>query len=369
MKKISLATAALALTASLGAYAAVPTDAQPFQVVVPNLKSGLEVTLEGLLLRPSNSDLDYAATDTLGFVINPVVPSIAFTNPKNVNSIDPGYNFGFRIGLGYIFQDSGNDVQLNWTHFDQSDDDNVTAGPGQFLVTKFGLILPNLTNFGIPSTLTASGNVDSKLDAIDLDVGQYLDVGTRLRMRLFGGLRFARVESNVSDFYSAAYQVPTLPPTNILFTESDNLNSKFSGVGPRFGVDTSYHIGNCFGIVAHIAGALLVGSTDTDTQQNWALAVNTVPGTVFTSQLNTDSDNTTRVVPAFDAKLGLDYTYIFANQSQLSLEAGYQWTQYIDAVDRLNNSLVDGVVGLGTVTRTTSSVGFDGPYLTLNWKV
>ena len=147
------------------------------------------------------------------------------------------------------------------------------------------------------------------------------------------------------------------------------LNSKFTGVGPRFGLDTSYHLGNCFGVVGHVAGALLVGNTKNDnSQQNFALAITPTPGTVFTSQVNTSSDSVTRVVPALDAKLGLDYTYIFENQSMLSLEAGYQWTQYIDAVDRLSNTAVAGV-GVGAVTRTTSSIGFDGPYLTLNWKV
>lgn len=368
MKKISLALATAGLTASLGAYAAVPTDAQPFQVVVPNLKGGLEVTLEGLLLRPSTSDLDYAATNTLGFTFNPVVPSIAFTNPKSLQSIDPDYNFGFRVGLGYVFPDSGNDVQLNWTHFDHSDSDSVATLPGQSLVTQFGLVLPDLTNFGVPSTITGNGDLSTKYDAVDLDAGQFLDIGTRLRVRMFGGLRFARVQSNVSDFYSAAYQVNVVPPVTLLFTETDNLNSKFTGVGPRFGLDTSYHIANCFGIVGHVAGALLVGNTKTDTNQYFAFAVSPAPGTVFTSQLNTDTDSSTRVVPALDAKLGLDYTYIFENQSMLSLEAGYQWTQYIDAVDRINNNAINAI-GLGTVTRTTSSVGFDGPYLTLNWKV
>ena len=113
----------------------------------------------------------------------------------------------------------------------------------------------------------------------------------------------------------------------------------------------------------------VVGSVDDDTSQNLALAVTPNPGTVFTSQVNTNTDNTTRVVPTFDAKLGLDYTYIFENQSMLTLEAGYQWTQYINAVDTLSTTPIVGAVGLGSVTRTTSSVGYDGPYLTLNWKV
>lgn len=377
MKIKLLALATTTLAASLGAYAAVPTDAQPFQVVVPNLKSGVEVTLEGLLLRPSNSDLDYTTNSTPTIALTGGDLPVEITNNQTVSQVNPKYNFGFRVGLGYVFPDSGNDVQLNWTHFSKSSDDSVTAAPGSFLVTDLDVPLPSLSSpvVGPNDTVsnafnpTASSSVDFKYDAVDLDAGQYLDIGTRLRVRMFGGLRFARVESDRTDTYSAAYNYVSNETGDFVaqasYDETDNLDSKFNGVGPRMGFDTSYHIANCFGIVGHFAGALLVGSVDTTTNSNVVLGFNPDPGVLADINVNTSSnDNVTRVVPAFDAKLGLDYTYIFDNQSTLSLEIGYQWTQYIDAVDRLNESAVPGVV-----TRTTSSVGFDGPYLTLNWKV
>ena len=55
MKKF-LVLATAGLSASLGAYAAIPTDAKPFQVIVPNIKAGPEIILEGLLLRPHNDE-------------------------------------------------------------------------------------------------------------------------------------------------------------------------------------------------------------------------------------------------------------------------------------------------------------------------
>jgi hypothetical protein len=48
MKKF-LVLAAAGLSASLGAYAAIPTDAKPFQVIVPNIKAGPEIILEGVV--------------------------------------------------------------------------------------------------------------------------------------------------------------------------------------------------------------------------------------------------------------------------------------------------------------------------------
>lgn len=368
MKKFSLVLATAGLTASLGAYAALPTTAQPFQLEIPNLKPGLEVTLEGLLLRPTNSDMDYAQIQSFDFT----APPITFTTNNSVQSVQPGMDFGFRVGLGYVFADSGNDVQLNWTHFDHSNDDSTAAGPGQVLVTQIGFPLFNLT--GLPfitsSSVTGTSTVDNQYNAIDLDVGQYVNVGTRLQMRFFGGLRAAQVKQNTTDSYDTAtgIDLPFIVPFNVYTNETDTFNSKFTGIGPRFGVDTSYEVWHCFGVVAHLAGALLVGQVDTSTTNTVSLVtdntnINNFLGLPATTTLNTSTDNVDRVVPAFDAKLGIDYTWEFRNRSSLSLEAGYQVTQYIDAVDNLNYTLLNGV------QRQTSSVGYDGPYLSLNFHV
>lgn len=379
MKKFSLAIATAALTASLGAYAALPTTAAPFQLEIPNLKAGLEVTLEGNLLRPTNSNLDYVGVDSFAFSGVFAPGPWTFNTAQQVNSVQPGYDFGFRVGLGYVFPNSGNDVQLNWTHFDNSYDATTFGGPNATLITGAGIPLITPTGvfgFDIPSSISATSNLDVKMDAVDLDVGQYVNIGTRLQMRFFGGLRAARVENNKTNSYSAVYDVSDVfanpVGTNIFsYNEVDVLNSKFRGIGPRFGIDSSYHVWNCFGIVAHVAAAMLVGDVDTTTtgtsviDLNPNLGLGVLPLTT-TSATNTDDSN--RIVPAFDAKLGIDYTWEFQNRSSLSIEAGWQVTQYIDAVDQYNNNIGNGF-GLGNNDQSTTSIGFDGPYLSLNFHV
>jgi hypothetical protein len=404
-KKFPLALATAGLTASLGAFAAMPTDAAPFQLVVPNLKSGIDITLEGLYLQPTNSDLDYAAVATTNSAgLNNVNGNNAvITNNTNVQTVDPDYNFGFRVGLGYTFEDSGNDVQLAWTHFNHTDSDSVTPDYGSVLSTRYGVGAPlfyahNLSQIGGTDVndVHASSDVKTKLDSVDLDVGQYVDVGTRLRLRMFAGLRFAEVTSDMANTYSANHvhsAVGTKPPetttTDTVLVE--NYNSKFTGIGPRVGVDSVYHIGNCFGIVAHAAVALLVGEVESDSNGSFNSVRTTTGGapdvTVNLTDLDgdgsltvigtLDSNDSSRVVPVLDAKLGLNYSHAFENESILTIEGGYQATQYIDAVDRLDGSAsgVSASPQAGPVaasvqsSRTTSSVGFNGPYLSLNWKV
>ncbi len=216
MSKLTISVAAATLAASLGAYAALPTGAAPFQVVVPNLKSGVEFTLEGLYVQPTNSDLDY--------VTSVVTPTTGNTN-TNLSNVDPDYDFGFRVGLGYIFPDSGNDVQASWTHFSHSSSDSTGfAGLGIDAVTRSGNTLP--VGDTATDTLTANSNADFKYDAVDLDVGQYISVGTRLQTRLFAGLRYAQVKSNLTDTYAGSFTSGVATP----FSDVEFYNSKFNGL-------------------------------------------------------------------------------------------------------------------------------------------
>lgn len=230
--------------------------------------------------------------------------------------------------------------------------------------------------------LQTSSDVKTQLDAIDLDVGQYVDVGTRLEMRLFAGLRFAEVRSDQT--INSAYEIPGVNAVAIgAVADREELNSKFTGVGPRVGIDSVYHIGNCFGIVGHASMSLLVGQTQNNGNRNIDMAPLPDNEDLPNRSLHSDTnvDDSTRVVPALDAKLGLNYSHEFDNESVLTLEGGYQVTQYIDAVDRIDSGVDaleivhEGVSGDGPLaipanaTRTTHSVGFHGPYLSLNWKV
>ncbi len=316
MKKITLSLIAAGLATASSAYAAVPTGAAPFQVVVPNLQHGVNFTLEGLYLQPSNSDLTYSSSTT----------SSGSADTANSNSVQPSYALGFGVGLGYVFPQSGNDIQAHWQHFNQSTTNTTNE--------------TDSSDEGV-SAISASSDTTFKFDTIDLDVGQYLSIGTRLQTRLFAGLRYVNLQNNTTNTYT--------DPVNAIKSFSEVIDSKFQGAGPRIGVDTSYHVKDCFGVVAHLATALLVGRT-TDSTNYYG---------TDGSSLSLEPDNQTRVVPSLDAKLGFNYTVGFKNgTSNMTIEAGYQVTQYVDAIDKIQEN--------GT---TTSSVGFNGPYLSLNFKI
>lgn len=361
MKNLAFFLGSASLIGCIGAYAAVPTGAAPFQVMIPNLPSGLEITLEGLLLQPTNSDLGYVP-DAFLTSINP--------NTISMPAVDPGYNFGFRVGLGYVFPNSGNDVQLNWTHFYSNTNDTTTNNLESQPIVTF---VP-----AINESTTVTSNTNFTYDAIDLDVGQYLSIGTRLSARFFTGLRFAQLQ-NDEDFNGTGTVLPpgVVSSSNVPdITTVSSMTSKFTGFGPRLGVETHYRVAHHFGVISQIAAALLVGRVESSSTFNptFALFNNAFPSSL---DVTVNAPNTTRIVPAFDAKLGVDYSIPFRNNtSRFSVELGYQVTQYIDALDKVHITTAGQVVtaannsiALNSYNTTTSSVGFNGPYLSIHFKI
>lgn len=359
MKKTTLSLVAAALAAaSLGAYAAAPTGAAPFQVNIPNMKNGVTIKLEGLYLQPTSSNLSNLNYLSSASFVD--FSSLAGTGATY--AVDPDYALAFSLGLGYIFPNSGNDVQINWTHFDNDSDNSTVIGPDNIIS---GPVIAGFTDslFTVDEDqqFTGIGSADFHYDAVDLDVGQYVALGSRLMTRFYAGLRYAQVKDDLTNTYSF---IDSEEEFNL--SEVNVFNSKFTGIGPRVGIDTNYHVANCFGVAAHLAAGLLVGQTESNASFNQTFTVEEEEDEVDVESIsfNVVNDEQNRVVPVFDAKLGVNYTVHFNNgQSAALIEAGYQATEFVDAVDRFTVSGVNGNVF------ETSGVGFNGPYLTLYFTI
>src|SRR5262249_40629597 len=136
-------------------------------------------------------------------------------------------------------------------------------------------------------------------------------------------------------------------------------------IGPRLGVDGRYCLCSGFGIDANLSSSLLIGTADS---RYHAARVVTTP-TTTTTLFEAKNGSRNRVVPVLEAKLGVDYTRIIdcRCKSSIVFEAGYQVTNYFNAVDRprvLNATVVTPATA-GTqfvYQNTTSDVAFDGPY-------
>lgn len=355
MKRITIALATIGF--SVGAISALPAATDPTVVMVPQLPGGIFVggSVYYFEARPNNSDLDYAS-------VNFGTSSTFFSELKEVK---PEYDWGWGVNVGYIFPNTGNDVNLSYLNLDSDDTSHIAVSTTSPLFAFVTPVISQITALGFSGTFfAAAAKAEYDIDQVDLTAGQYIDIGCRLIAHPYAGLRWARVDRDLDALFVAATPTP-VEITPIFATQEE---SNYSGIGPIMGMDASYFIYMGLGVVGHFDGALLVGNIDSETDTLFTGTIGETPVNI-TNLFKFKIDDSTRVVPVLDGKLGIDYTFLFTNSdnSSLTLEAGWLVSHYFNVVDRIS-SVSRGVVGttpLNLLGRRTSDLGLQGPYVSL----
>lgn len=297
MKKTAIAV--LALGSSAVFAGTMGPVCAPGNVTVPCESTAWDFGITALYLQPTYSG-DFAYVDATATVVDGVTNVL-------YRDLDSDWNWGFKLEGSYHFG-TGNDMNINWYHFSG---DTTVAGV-----------------FGADSAYV---DLDAKWDAVNVEFGQHVDFGDMKNIRFHGGVQFARIEHDLDVMFGG-----------VLFDQV--AETRFSGFGPRAGVDMSYDFGNGLGIYANTAGALLVGTSKFVEGGTPAVANLYVYG------------QRTAVVPELEAKLGAKYGYAMPS-GNLSLDAGYMWVNYFNAQDYVDD--------FGTVAQTDFAV--NGPYIGLKW--
>lgn len=330
----------------------------PFEVAIPNILSGLDITLQGLYLQPSASDAGQKTYVAYSF--GPLSPPLMVTNVA-VAAPEPGHQLGFLIGLGYTFPETGEDVRAEWSHLQKTADGSVSLTP---ISDQFINVQPpagSSINFNTPEqNFQATTTTTDHYDAIDLNVGQYINMGNRLVTRLFAGLRLARIEHDEDVTYTGTGA--TGPNFTGPFEQTYSVTSHFTGLGPMGGASVIYDFCYGFGVSGVFDLGVLVGTTD---NSNDYTRINIDNGMeVSDGQFSSGTESRTITVPFFDAKLGANYTMLFSGACRLRFDAGYQVTQYIDISDTLFYLEAD------TATlQNPTTMSYSGLYFGLNLKV
>lgn len=366
MKRISAIIAIASLSTSAFALFLPSPDLEYFQdhiVSVPNLDGGFYLTAGGFYLRTLNSDLSYQ-TITGNTVLGGTLADLPLLG--GIKTIEPGEEWGYLIGVGYTFPNTGNDIGVDWFHFDT----NTIKAPTTFTIGAFNTVPGQFI-------LTESNAQTSfRTDVVNLKWGQFVNVGNRILFHPFAGVSYGDFRREFDTQVAWALIGPEGVTNNSVSFVQQKINSEFEGIGPTAGIDSHYVLGFDLGLVANVAGSLLIGNTRTNGAYTQAGDAETLPPFIFL--VNTPSHSLVRVVPALDAKFGLDFSHRIYN-SRLTLEAGYRIDHYFNVFERINQDAATSQVLNGfpspvfsifivpPLLSKTSDLGFNGPYASLTF--
>jgi Legionella pneumophila major outer membrane protein precursor len=249
---------------------------------------------------------------------------------------------GFRVEGGYHFG-TGNDITLNWIYFSKTSRRNVTPFNNPLLLADNDNLNAILGNAFGSGPFPSAESVKSQFNAVNLEFGQLAHWGERVSTRFHAGLQYVSIKRDRSHYNSSAVGAFDIVIGDIQIGRVDLANSggisfeqKFSGIGPRLGLDTYYTFGESnFSLVGK--GAVAVLAADTRVRngigQTNLLVDFTPTGGAATRLLNLTNNvtipnaRTRTLTVGLEAKLGVEYAYPLAS-GDLIFEGGYQWAAY-----------------------------------------
>jgi hypothetical protein len=146
------------------------------------------------------------------------------------------------------------------------------------------------------------------------------------------------------------------------------------GIGPQVGVNFLYNLCRGLQLTGEGTASLLVGNLKNHTCYQSVSPALAEVGITPPNVQSTHVRNRTQVVPAFEGRLGIAYSFAFCHCS-VDLDAGYRIWIYLNAIQSVDIGsevvtppVVPDTVGVfaRTFQRTLSNFALAGPYLTLN---
>jgi hypothetical protein len=325
------------------AYIPLPRKAEALtDINVPRKSPRFEISGSLAYLQPGAGNLEYGTLTT----------PLPLVSPSWANqSLNPNFSPAFSIGVRYIAHAS-NDFELNWTHLNNTTNGSFFASPTQMVGPPYS-IGPETNDYK-----DAFGTVKTAYDAVNLAAGHTFCDACEFQLRAFGGVGIARIGQDLTGLFESPGGAASATNTN---------HSRFTGAGPRLGMEGQYALGD-FRLIGELATAALVG-----TEQSSINFTTVSPVAGLNNQVLT-SPNATRVIPNIDARLAAAYIFPPSLYGVFKVEVGYRASVYLDAVSQYTLTQVPTMlilpptgIYLATQLHSQSSFVDQGPYVTAKW--
>lgn len=249
-----------------------------------------------------------------------------------VQSLEGGWDSGFRIGGGWQFTQDGWDVQGRYTFYHAQMDQSVQRA-------ERGSLFATLTH---PSSLVefdhAHAQGEVQLHVVDLEIGKRLEVTEDLSLRVFAGPRYANLQQQLCVQY-----------TREAFRDLVYRPNCFDGAGVRVGGETQLLLLEQVGLYARGSVSLLTGS-------GCARAVEIINGYAIADI----HESYTRLIPIVDLGLGVS-----VQRGGWRVTVGYEFMSWMNVLERFE--FADDAHPARLI-RTTNDLGLDGLVLRAEWR-
>ncbi|MBS0622054.1 MAG: hypothetical protein JSR80_03750 [Verrucomicrobia bacterium] len=277
--------------------------------------------------------------DTCGWQWGTSIPN---TTQSDALTLNPSYASGARLLFGWHQHCS--ELLFRWWSIDSTSTTHALRPFGTTTPADFSLFgLPDSPGGGIWEE--ALSRLRFSYSVLELRFAQYLKKRGKCLLQTFANIRWARFEEKLE--INAKASLPSAPGAFHLAVFEERCS--FNGVGLGVGLSGQYCFVQC-----------LFLSLD--------LNVMAIPGTLKMPRLRTIYDPdfgfqgpmveynvTSRVVPAFDARLVLNHSWCW-KRAKFCSELGWEINAYFNALTRTQSNLT---------VRNTQDLSFSGPFVGL----
>jgi hypothetical protein len=269
--------------------------------------------------QPIQENLEIGIANTL-----PASGAGVLTTGVNGNVINMDFNYkpGFKVGFGGNFDYDGWDLRLEYTWFHNTNSQSSNGPTGGNILPMFGHpdLMTSISTFGIYDTASANWNL--KMDIIDLDLGRWHYVGTKLVCHPVFGVRADWIRQKLSAGYTRAASGDSITADVAAVSQK----SASWAIGPKIGMDSNYDLGMGFRFFGNGEADLLFTKytrlSFSETHTDAALIL--TPITVKQSR-------TYAVKPHLDLELGFGWgTYLDCNNWYMDFALGYEFQVFFD---------------------------------------
>ncbi|MES2122350.1 MAG: Lpg1974 family pore-forming outer membrane protein [Chlamydiota bacterium] len=313
-----------------------------------------------LLYWKANEDgLEYGTK----MVAGPILGQASKTKTKLLD-LNFEWNAGFRLGLGYKFQQFDNwALGLEWTRMRSQAHGHSHAKGIESQAGGVNTIIPTWVNLVFELRAGASQAKTSwhlDYDTLDLGLGRNVNVGKHLAMRPFLGVRAGWIDQR----YLAKYKTNFLlgegqtPFPRVVTFEGKN---DFAGFGVRGGSGFVWHLSRNWNIFGNLNGSLLYGQFHVSMKNKNDQGLG--EGEIDPMPLDfTAREEFWRVRLNFEESLGLGWEVFFKkNRYHLAINTAYELSQWLSQNELFYTLYFRGQDTISSVPiRNQGNLGFQG---------